>query len=164
MAERVESDDGTAEINRLRRENEELRERLADAEGEGCTLHKHAPHGKEAEELRKGIEKIIAHGPPKGLWATTLQKLLDGVDARDSLAHLRANEELRDVKSANRRGMRSQAKAIEILLEGLVDGLDSRCCSTKVLRKALVALGAKSSLLPQDVPPANVGRRARRRS
>lgn len=70
----------------------ELEARLADAEGEGCTLHGDAPHGKEAEELRKGIELLM------GKWASVhrreLQALLDRVAARDSLAHLRANEEL----------------------------------------------------------------------
>lgn len=55
-------------------------------------------HGKEAEELRKGIENIIR----KGEWRQnthdvlcSLQKLLDTVDARDSLAWLESHEDHR---------------------------------------------------------------------
>lgn len=59
--------------------------------GEGCTLHGDAPHGKEAEELRSGIEKLIRSGPFR-VDIYELQQLLDRVNARDSLAHLRANE------------------------------------------------------------------------
>jgi uncharacterized protein Yka (UPF0111/DUF47 family) len=43
--------------------------------------------GKEAEELRKGIEKII-DGDLTVQTADDLQKLLDSVDARDSLSWL----------------------------------------------------------------------------
>lgn len=150
-----------------------LRTRLADAEGEGCTLHVHAKHGKEAEELRKGIERIystrlktaqaIAESAPgtEVVPAAALHALLDRVDARDSLAHLRANEELRDARAANKRGLRSQQKAIELLLEALVDGLDSGRCSTKAVRRVLMALGCKAKELPQDIPPAG-GKRGRR--
>lgn len=71
--------------------------RIDEAEGEGCTLHGHAPHGQEAEELQKGIEELLANTSIN--WSVSrlaeeLQKLLDRVDARDSLAHQRANEEL----------------------------------------------------------------------
>lgn len=48
--------------------------------------------GKEAEDLRKGIETVLAEWneiDAKG----ALQTLLDTTDARDSLAYLRANEE-----------------------------------------------------------------------
>lgn len=145
-------------LEQLVAENAQLKQRLADAEGEGCTLHKHAPHGKEAEELRLGIEKLLAQRPLDG-WEKALQKLLDRVDARDSLAHVRANQELRETRAANRRGLRSQQKAIEILLEGVVDGLDTQRCSTKVLRKALVALGVRAREIPQDLPPARAVRR-----
>jgi len=63
----------------------------ADHAGEGCSLHGHAPHGREAEELRAGIESLLENRP-KMSWAAALQHLLDEVDARDSLAHVRANE------------------------------------------------------------------------
>lgn len=154
----AEDNDSTAEINRLRRENEELRTRLADAEGEGCTLHGHAKHGKEAEELRKGIERLAV--ADVFTHCSELLGLLDRVDARDSLSHIRANQELRYVRAANKRGLRSQEKACAVLLDALVDGLDSGTCSTKAIRKALVALGAKAGSLPQDIPPAG-GKRGR---
>lgn len=59
--------------------------------GDGCTLHGDAPHGKEAEELRSGIEALMR------LYLVLvpvdkLQRLLDRVNARDSLAHLMAKE------------------------------------------------------------------------
>lgn len=51
-------------------------------------------HGREAEELRKGIEKILADYPEEpedGRYTyydhrEALRRLLDEVDARDSLA------------------------------------------------------------------------------
>lgn len=51
--------------------------------------------GQEAEELRSGVERLIRdyRGQPKKGILKALQKLLDGVDARDSLAHLEASEE-----------------------------------------------------------------------
>jgi hypothetical protein len=71
--------------------------RLADAEGEGCTLHGDAPHGKEAEELRKGIEEALTYGTHAEI-RDHLSELLDRVDARDSLAHLRANERIAELE------------------------------------------------------------------
>ena len=55
----------------------------------GCPVHQGLLHGGEAEELRSGIEKILAESDldPIDLRAS-LQALLDDVDARDSLAHL----------------------------------------------------------------------------
>ena len=54
-----------------------------------CAIHSGQVHGREAEELRRGIEGII-----KGMdefsseeWRPLLQNLLDEVDARDSLAY-----------------------------------------------------------------------------
>lgn len=76
----------------------ELKARLADAEGEGCTLHGHAPHGQEAEELRKGVEEALAYGTHAEI-RDHLQELLDRVPARDSLTHLRANEELAEARA-----------------------------------------------------------------
>lgn len=43
-------------------------------------------HGGEAEELRSGIEKLLAGVAIVYSWRDRLQKLLDTVDARDSLA------------------------------------------------------------------------------
>lgn len=79
-------------------EAERLRARVAELEAEkndllagmfpGCPVA-----GKEAEELRSGIEQLIEEngdGPigRSAVGAGDLQRLLDRVDARDSLAHL----------------------------------------------------------------------------
>jgi hypothetical protein len=57
--------------------------------------------GAEAEELRAGLEKIIADAPGGDAesnreWKVELQRLLDRVDARDSLAHLEIVDRLRE--------------------------------------------------------------------
>jgi hypothetical protein len=56
-----------------------------------CPMHGDQVHGREAEQLRKGIEEILARphqrdGAPSV--DRQLQALLDRVDARDSLAYL----------------------------------------------------------------------------
>lgn len=65
-----------------------------------CPVHAHQIHGGEAEELRKGIEGLIAKStkawsedgePFDCVTESNLQRLLDSVDARDSLAHLGMN-------------------------------------------------------------------------
>jgi hypothetical protein len=73
---------------------------IADAcvVGLPCKKHFDSVHGKEAEELRKGIEQILeeygAAAPPDDTWHSyqamrrALIRLLDEVDARDSLAFL----------------------------------------------------------------------------
>ena len=50
-------------------------------------------HGAEAEELRKGIENILEQNPSEDEWEWKLRRLLDKVDARDSLAFLEAMDE-----------------------------------------------------------------------
>lgn len=67
--------------------------------GRPCTEHDFV-HGREAEELRKGIENIIAgksdiyvNFEDRVDWdevKDALQRLLDKTDARDSLAYLEA--------------------------------------------------------------------------
>lgn len=47
-------------------------------------------HGAEANELREGIEQLLKENDDVALWQ--LQKLLDRVDARDSLAYLEASD------------------------------------------------------------------------
>jgi hypothetical protein len=54
--------------------------------GTRCPVHSGMIHGGEAEELRVGIERIL-EGDDKGV-RIRLQRLLDSVDARDSLGHL----------------------------------------------------------------------------
>lgn len=54
--------------------------------GKRCRKHDHQIHGQEAEELRKGIEEFIESGPSSRRSRVALRKLLDSIDARDSLA------------------------------------------------------------------------------
>jgi hypothetical protein len=50
-------------------------------------------HGAEAEELRQGVEKLIAAASEtRKVSVTSLRRLLDRVDARDSLAFREAFE------------------------------------------------------------------------
>jgi hypothetical protein len=55
--------------------------------GVPCARHGDAVHGREAEELRKGIETILREHDPIELRRSLIQ-LLDEVDARDSLVYL----------------------------------------------------------------------------
>jgi len=58
----------------------------------GHPCHEHGfIHGAEAEELREGIEKLIGEGR-EAVTGRELQRLLDRVDARDSLAYLEAKD------------------------------------------------------------------------
>lgn len=68
-----------------------------DASKEKCPVHGFEEHGREAEELRAGIEAIVEHVEESYNNATdddyleigrNLQKLLDKVDAADSLSYL----------------------------------------------------------------------------
>jgi hypothetical protein len=53
-----------------------------------CPVHSGMIHGGEAEELRAGIELILEGDDKGGKVRIRLQRLLDHVDARDSLSHL----------------------------------------------------------------------------
>ena len=57
-----------------------------------CSVHGGAIHGGEAEELRAGIEAILSSDVPIDEWRHELQRLLDRVDARDSLAFREATD------------------------------------------------------------------------
>lgn len=50
-----------------------------------CPVHGGEIHGGEAEELRAGLEGLMKEG---NVTSRGVQRLLDRVDARDSLAHL----------------------------------------------------------------------------
>lgn len=56
--------------------------------GRPCARHYGEVHGKEAEELRDGVQRIIDADPDEA--RVRLIQLLDHVDARDSLAFLEA--------------------------------------------------------------------------
>jgi len=70
----------------------------------GCPVYREAcfdhgfVHGAEAEELREGIEKVLAtHNYPDDAHSLRceLQAILDRVDARDSLAYREATDRKR---------------------------------------------------------------------
>lgn len=71
-----------------------------------CPVHGDTAHGGEAEELRKGIEKILecSYDASRELSGDAiceaLQKLLDDVDARDSLAWLERHDEKHEAQVA----------------------------------------------------------------
>lgn len=72
-----------------------------------CEKHGGAVHGQEAEELRAGVEKIlqdtsgVRDGEPSDLedFRRSLIRLLDRVDARDSLSFLEAADPKGDAAS-----------------------------------------------------------------
>jgi hypothetical protein len=60
--------------------------------GVACERHGGAVHGREAEELRAGVERIIGQDFDVESVRDDLRQLLDDVDARDSLAFLEATD------------------------------------------------------------------------
>lgn len=73
--------------------------RVAELEADTrCSFHAGQSHGEEAEELRAGIESTIANVGTRAGMVTELRDLLDRVDARDSLMHLEATDELEAVE------------------------------------------------------------------
>jgi hypothetical protein len=54
------------------------------------------PDGKEAEELRAGIETLMERASDGLVTIEQLQILLDSVDARDSLSYLEAQDRARE--------------------------------------------------------------------
>lgn len=52
-------------------------------------------HGAEAEELRHGIEKILSDACDEDDFRRELRRLLEQVDARDSVAFLEASPRVR---------------------------------------------------------------------
>ena len=55
--------------------------------GEYCSQHGFI-HGAEAEELREKLEELLKYYDPEDVPAHGLRRLLEDVDARDSLAWL----------------------------------------------------------------------------
>ncbi len=70
-----------------------------------CPVHDNQKHGKEAEELRQGIEEVLTSWRGAGgEWhlsdlISDVQAVLDSVDARDSLGYL----ERKDAKKKKRK-------------------------------------------------------------
>ena len=81
-----------------------------------CPVHANAAHGGEAEELRSGVEKILelSYDSPIELRGDSicaeLQRLLDRVDARDSLAWIERHDEKHE---AEVRRLRSRIAELE---------------------------------------------------
>lgn len=78
--------------------SEGVHELIDAVENETCARHAGQKHGAEAEELRAGLERIMADPPGGDIesnneWLAPLRRLLDDVDARDSLAYLEARDE-----------------------------------------------------------------------
>lgn len=83
-------------------QREAMRRKQRRREKQECPVHAFVTHGKEAQELRVGVEKLLKKYPHHNGWDETstdtleayeglrdaLVELLDDVDARDSLAYL----------------------------------------------------------------------------
>lgn len=86
----------------LTAENQELADDLQHAQTH-CLIHDDMAHGGEAEELRKGTEKLLAEYWSDDRYGVDelvrkFQRLLDDVCARDSLAWLERHDEKRDAE------------------------------------------------------------------
>lgn len=93
--------------------------RVAELEADTrCSFHAGQSHGKEAEELRAGVESIIANVGTRAGMVTELRELLDRVDARDSLMHVEAIDELEAIEEerdeAIARAERAEAAAAQM--------------------------------------------------
>jgi hypothetical protein len=108
----------------------QMREVLDELENNTCARHAGQAHGAEAEELRRGVERLLSQSAHFGTDAVNgaiglidlrraLQSLLDRVDARDSLAYLDA----RDAKLAEAMKRGDDLAAVGIQLVNLVDAL-----------------------------------------
>jgi len=86
--------------------------------GEECPVHSYAEHGKEAEELRVGIEDAL-NQPPEWL-ESELRGLLDRVDARDSLAFLERKAE-EPSETTKRRRLLREARNLGFVDDGKPD-------------------------------------------
>lgn len=66
--------------------------------GVACERHGGAVHGREAEELRAGVERITRQDFDAEDLRDDLRRMLDDVDARDSLAFLEATDGLDEAR------------------------------------------------------------------
>jgi hypothetical protein len=58
--------------------------------GKRCAEHGGEVHGREAEELRRALEALLRSGD---VTETSVMRILERVDARDSLAYLEAQDD-----------------------------------------------------------------------
>jgi len=84
-----------------------------------CPVHGDAHHGGEAEELRKGVERLrdslADHREYDGYdIRDRLQTLLDDVDARDSLAWLERHDEKREAEVDQLRARIAELEAAHV--------------------------------------------------
>lgn len=70
-------------------------------DGEPCEKHAGMVHGREAEELRQGVEKALEayYADDEMDIDAVLRRLLDNVDARDSLAYIEKRDSLITAKA-----------------------------------------------------------------
>lgn len=119
---------------------------LADAcvIGLPCERHGGAVHGREAEELRAGLEQLLdEHGPvPAGVSISPavfedlrrdLQRLLDRVDARDSLGYLEASDAAVPEPTYDLLQLQALAKATDDQLQAIVQGETGSQASTAMI-------------------------------
>lgn len=134
---------------RATRENEAVRRRQLRAEAKPCAVHAFVNHGKEAEELRAGIERVLKDGVPSRV-ARDLRLLLDAVDARDSLAYL---ERPCDVKQATKLRAALLALRNEASVH-LCHGREIKCSEERPgtcdLRRMIASLDGDEDLLGPD--------------
>lgn len=102
------SDELRTEVRKTRRMlNQKLRSESECSFGARCEEHGGIVHGQEAEELRRGVERLIETETVRSLGALyiskkSLEKLLERVDARDSLAFVEKDVE-KDARNKKRR-------------------------------------------------------------
>lgn len=131
---------------------------IADRVARRLAVHGRTRPDSEAGELRRGIERLLAD-PPGGdaesnrEWRSPLQRLLDSVSARDSLAHIERGDAV--TIAASRERIRSVVReaclAVELAMAPLgtagirIERLDAICDrATKQLTHAEVRSPAPS--------------------
>lgn len=107
-------------------------ERERDAKDRGCPVHAGTIHGGEAEELRAGIEAFVeTYGKGEDTYGicSRMQRLLDRVDARDSLAHLERTDLVKACSDRDRAIDALAARVAEVMAERdeLEEGLMVSC-------------------------------------
>jgi hypothetical protein len=140
IANRI-ADVENAVVTERNRRIEELEAELADMKSAS------APRGKEAEELRAGIERILKERPSDEnagdiYWARALQTMLDEIDARDSYSYLTVIDEL-----AKLRAYRDSTHEAEERIKTALDQLEGSHpgalidCIKRVIELLMITIG-----------------------